>query len=246
MTITTLYGGEVLLDFDEAKHVYRVDGQVVPGVTSILGIKAKPALVGWAVKVCGEYLEKHLPVGRALDEIEKKRLIQEMKREHRSRTSDAADIGTIVHKFAEDVGRGMKPEMPVNKEAQSACESFIDWWWGHQVKVLDIERKIYSRKFRYAGTVDLVAEIDGALTIVDYKSGKAIYRDYFLQMGAYSYAYTEETGREADRLMVVRLPKAVEDGFEARDNEYFSLSVKRCELGFLSALNLYKFDKEAA
>src|SRR5688572_18079784 len=43
-----LYGGSVELRFDRLKHVYTVDDEVVPNVTTITGVIAKQGLADWS------------------------------------------------------------------------------------------------------------------------------------------------------------------------------------------------------
>src|SRR5690242_19546896 len=60
----TLCNGDVVLEFDEATHAYRVIkhpdpwfvGKHPPGVTSILKLIDKPALIQWAANCSVEYI----------------------------------------------------------------------------------------------------------------------------------------------------------------------------------------------
>lgn len=242
--IHELYQGAVKLEFDEGRHQYRVNGSLVPSVTGILQVLAKPALVPWAAKMCGEYLEANLPVGQPLDEIQKARLIKEMKGAHKRKSEDAADIGTIVHKFAEDYVQGKDPSLPINPQAKSAAESFLDWMSQHHVRVLHSERRIFSRVHFYAGTVDLIAEVDDVLTIADFKTSSGIYPEMFLQLAAYSIAHEEESHNIAERNVVLRFPK---DGgtVQAGDGGDLAALMKN-QRGFLAALNLFRWTKGVA
>ena len=44
------------LKFYEASHRYKLDGQWVPGVTTILGVLDKPAIPKWAASQVAEYV----------------------------------------------------------------------------------------------------------------------------------------------------------------------------------------------
>jgi hypothetical protein len=55
---------------------------------------------------------------------------------------------------------------------------------------LAIERTVYCLECGYAGTLDLYARVKGVLTVLDWKSGKAIYPEAFLQNLAYRHAAT--------------------------------------------------------
>jgi len=46
-----LYGGRIILEYDDDKHSYTVNGNYVPSVTGILNVIAKPALIPWALNM---------------------------------------------------------------------------------------------------------------------------------------------------------------------------------------------------
>ena len=75
------------------------------------------------------------------------------------------------------------------------------------------EQRIYNTALGYAGTVDLVAYVSDRLTIVDYKTSKAVYAEYRLQIAAYRAAYrnAETNG------LILRFPKDRGDAFEVAD-----------------------------
>jgi hypothetical protein len=236
--IHKLYDGAVELSFDAGKHQYRIGGELCPSVTGILDIIAKPALLPWGLKMAGEYLDANLKPGVPIDEIQKAQLIKDMKQAHRKKSGDAADIGTLVHSFCEQSLTGQKPHLPVNPAARLSCESFLDWVSQHHGKVLHAERKIFSRAHYYAGTVDLVAEIDGALTVADIKTSNAIYPEYFLQLAGYDIALAEELGRSAERRKIVRFPK---EGGPCSVQD--AINPDADDAGFLAALALFRWQR---
>lgn len=71
-----------------------------------------------------------------------------------------------------------------------------------------IEEAIYSKDFKIAGTVDLIAKHDGKLKIIDWKtSGKIKYKEdiesYFIQCCFYSIAFYYLTNIYVDSIMIV-------------------------------------------
>ena len=50
--------------FDASMHVYTIDGIFVPGVTTVLGLLPKPALVPWAAKMTATAIAQSLEAGR--------------------------------------------------------------------------------------------------------------------------------------------------------------------------------------
>ena len=67
-------------------------------------------------------------------------------------------------------------------------ESWKDWAKSIALEPLAIERTVYCEACGYAGTLDLYARVEGALTSLDWKSGRAIYPEAFLQNVAYRHA----------------------------------------------------------
>lgn len=137
-----------------------------PRVTKIVDIKSKPALYQFYSAVGFHNGEK----------------IKEQ----------SATEGTLVHEIAEDIMMGGNPIIPeLIKPSIDALNRFLE-----QTKITAypdlMERRIIHPEFRYAGTVDAVAEINGRLGILDIKTSKAIYRDYNLQTAAYFDALKEE------------------------------------------------------
>ena len=59
--------------------------------------------------------------------------------------------------------------------------SWRDWARSAALEPLTIERTVYCEVCGYAGTLDLYARVRGVLTVLDWKSGKAIYPEAFLQ-----------------------------------------------------------------
>jgi len=238
----SLYNGEVELDFDENKHLYWVSDKLVPGVTGVLDIIAKPALIGWAVKCCGLYLEKHLHPGQTYDEIQIKNMIGDMKKSYRKVSGDAADIGSLVHAWCEGhikakLGLSQPPSMPFNQESRNAIEAFLQWERQHEVEYIASECKIYSRQYSYAGTMDLDAIIDGRRTVADFKTSTGIYREMALQVALYRQAREEEGYGPYQDSWIIRVGK---DGvFEAQSFPNYTHDLA----GGLAALRLHQWSK---
>lgn len=74
--------------------------------------------------------------------------------------------------------------------------------------IIGIEIPLYSEYFGIAGTSDCIAEYNGKLSIIDYKTSEYIKRkewifDYFVQAVAYRYMLKELTGLDAEQLVVL-------------------------------------------
>lgn len=237
--VYNLYGGEVQLSFDEAKHSYVVDGEKVLSVT---GVEApKPALVYWAAKEAAEYVRRTLVPGVGLDEIAIQELVEGAKKAHRNVATKAASIGTLAHQACETFAKTGKIKRPVNEQAERAFDEFLKWFQEHNVKVHSSESKVYSRKHKYAGTSDLFCEVDGEWCVVDIKTSAAIYDDYIMQLAAYAFAKNEEiVGNNYNAGWVVRIPKDGA-GFETRKAD--ATELVNAYTAFLGLLQYHKWAK---
>lgn len=140
--------------------------------------------------------------------------------EEAQRVSTAASSrGTSVHKLIEDYcsndgiiveesSLGMKlPEgvMPhaydMYKRLRDVADKSID-----NIRVN--EGRMYSDHLRTAGTVDMIAEFDGELAVIDWKTSNKrktrsqIY-NYFKQESAYAVMFEEMTGQPITKLVTV-------------------------------------------
>lgn len=80
--------------------------------------------------------------------------------------------------------------------------------------IYGIELGLFSEYLKIAGTCDLVADYDGVLSIVDYKTSakikpRAWIDSYFVQAAGYAFMLKELTGMEPKQLVIIM---AAEDG----------------------------------
>jgi len=81
--------------------------------------------------------------------------------------------------------------------------------------VYAIEQPLYSNHLKVAGRVDCIAEYDGKISIIDYKTSTKEKREdwienYFLQCTAYAIMFEEITGKKVEKIVVMI---ACETGF---------------------------------
>lgn len=203
-----LYNGDVTIEFDEEGHSYRwmEKDLFLPGVTSILKILAKEALIQWAANMsAADYrrqvqdwllAEKGELTEKQLEEFEAR-----AKTAHTRTASTAAGVGTQAHSYAEAKAKGeIPPDMETwPTEALKATEAIDKWYEDHKVEVNKdfVERIIFSREYLYAGTCDLPAKVDGIRGVYDFKACKPfykgeVYKEYKLQLAGYAVALEEE------------------------------------------------------
>jgi hypothetical protein len=201
---------------------YTIHGRQLPSVTTILDVIAKPALGPWYAKEERRYFEAAMlevlarPGARDPEYVLSAvaEAVTGVKAADRERQKAAA-IGTAIHagiewhlrtQLGEDAGHA--PRLP--EGAVWAVESWKDWAKSVDLEPLAIERTVYCELCGYAGTLDLYARVGGIPTVIDWKSGKAIYPEAFLQNIAYRHA-AERLDLWSEQGLIVRLPKLVDD-----------------------------------
>jgi hypothetical protein len=178
-------------------HAYYVDGEKLDGVTTILGTGLpKPALVPWASRVTAAYAVDHWA---ELDELPVSQRMDQIRRASETERDSAARRGIEVHRLGSLLVAGVEVEVP--DELAGHVESyvrFLDEW--HPVPVL-VEATVVHRRYRYAGTLDLVADLPalGERWLFDIKTARSgIYGETALQLEAYASAevYVDDDGAE--------------------------------------------------
>jgi hypothetical protein len=106
--------------------------------------------------------------------------------------------------------------MPENPKVVNGITAFLKFQKEHKIKWIESERVVYSKKHDYAGILDGVGMMDGALTLIDFKSSNGLYDEMRFQVAGYQIAYEEEIGKKFDKKVLIRFGK--EDGeFEVYD-----------------------------
>ena len=233
-----LYDGKVELLFESFKHQYNDFLGEVPSVTQILSIISKPALISWAANMCANSIAEALTPGIAYDELEIQAIVEAGRRAHFNKKIDAGTIGSFIHKWVEQYIKGENPPMPINEGLKNSVLKFLEWVEKDKVKFLVSEQIIFSRKFRYTGTLDFICKIGKDLYIGDLKTSSGIYSEMWLQTSAYRYAREEEFPSEKYKgQLIIRIGK---EG----DFEIVKVSEKKIYeemlVGFFSALKLYQ------
>jgi hypothetical protein len=233
---TELYGGAILLEFDSAKHQYRVVKKgrryKVPSVTGVCGILAKPALIQWAANSSVELCKGAISPGVEYSETYLEEVWRAARKASGGIKSEAASKGTSVHKAIEECLRGGQSESDSNPQANEV----LRWLERERASVLEIERRLYSCRHRYSGTLDLLAEINGKLVLVDFKTSKGVYPEYRLQTAAYVYAVEEETKKHIDSRVILQI---ADDG--SVTPHVYNKDAQKADFGaFLAALRLKK------
>lgn len=182
--------GNTLLELPEAVTIngvryYPTPSGKFPSITSVTSFKSREFFAGWRKKV---------------GDIEADRI-----------TKAATGRGTVFHKYAEDYLNNVYVAPSILQEQISNSHIMFE----NARKTLDrinnihaLEAPLYSEYLGLAGRVDCIAEFDGELAIVDFKTSTKTKREewiqsYFVQEVAYAYMYYERTGIEVEKLVTI-------------------------------------------
>jgi hypothetical protein len=182
------------------KNTYKTSsGELVPGVTTILGLRAKPALVGWAFNIGKQHPD--LPTVHAY-------------------VDDLARIGSCAHLLLDshlkdkdaELGDFTPNEVTV---ARNSVARYFDWAKGKDIEVLEADGEVVSDDYRFGGKFDVYARIDGKHTVLDFKTGSGLYLENEMQVAAYAELLREK-GKVVDQLILLRIGRTATEGFEER------------------------------
>jgi len=207
--LTSQHNGH-LLEFNERTHIYRLDGIIRPGVTTVNkgGYPESEALIRWRIKQgIGEY-------------------------ETKAKATEAANIGTLVHEYAYLLDMGMPTDdvqerIRKHKDADkiNGCvDHLMSWRATNQDRVIAAENIIagYDKggddeeeQEWFCGKFDRLASRDGLVVLSDYKTSSGIFVEQFVQLAAYAIAIKYWMGITVDALEIVRFGKK-DNAFETK------------------------------
>lgn len=213
-------GNRVYSNRAKVHTIYKLkDGTRVPGVTTVLNELNKPALIHWAWSLGTKGID------------------------YRVHRDELADIGTLTHRMilcyfkSESCDTSEYSKRQIDK-AENCLLSFYEWEKHHKVEPLLVEKALISERHRFGGTVDFIGDIDGVRTLMDFKTGKAIYDEFFYQLAGYSIA-AEENGLNSAEHRILRIGREESEGSEERVKRDLSLDKEI----FLHALGVYQVKK---
>ena len=234
------------LVFNEGRHTYLLEGKSVPGASSISGILPKPWMAPWASKLAVETVAQFWKAGKKYDKEEIAQYLSLAKGAHTIRKNVALTAGTDAHAWFEAfIKTGTEPPIPEDTEVANSIEAFRKWRDSHEIEWLLSEVIVGSITHQVAGKLDSVALIDGKLTLVDFKTSKAIYKEeYYIQTALYKMMLEEMGCPVIEQRLILRVPKD-ESGFEAHIVESDYEADKEAAISAIQVYNyLKKFPKE--
>ena len=164
----------------EGVRYYTVEGRPMVSITSVTSHFNKEIFVNWRKRVGDEEADRV--------------------------TKRSTTRGTKVHTLIENhlLNKEVDPDTPGSKmlflQAKQSLEKINN--------IYALEKSLYSTELGVAGTVDCIAEYEGELSIIDFKTAaKPKPRDwienYFVQAAAYACMFYERTGIPVKKLVIL-------------------------------------------
>ena len=167
---------------DGKRYYLTPDGNYYPSITSILSQQENLGLEAWKERV---------------GEKEAKRISKE-----------SARIGTAVHQLAEFYLSNV--QVKLDKEEKKIVDTFnrLRFLLGNINNIVGLEIPLFSDLIRVAGTCDCIAEYNGKLSIIDFKTSRRPKKedwvdDYYMQTFAYKLMFEEMTGIEIQQVVIL-------------------------------------------
>ena len=168
---------------DGVRYYTLPSGKKAPSITSITSFYNRQTFINWRKKIGEEEANKITKV--------------------------ATDRGTKFHDLVEkylsneDVSslKGVLPSTKARWIAARESLNKID-------NIHALEKPLYSEYFGIAGRVDCIAEYEGELAVIDFKTSKKIkpekwLENYFVQETAYACMYYEMTGTPVKKIVTL-------------------------------------------
>ena len=165
------------------KRVYEVGDQRYPSISTICSFRNRKSIAEWRARVGAEEANK----------ISKR----------------ATTAGTTVHSMIEDY---LNNELDIGKYADKHLAKILFTQAKQMLaRINNIhfqEAPLYSHEFAIAGRVDCIAEFDGKLSIIDFKTSskekiEEWVEGYFVQETGYAKMYEERSGIKVEQIVTL-------------------------------------------
>ena len=194
-------------------------GEIVPGVTTICGLRAKPFLVPWANKL-------------GLRGIDSTKYVDEK-----------ADIGSLAHLMVQNHLQNKSTDTSeysqfVIDQANNCYMKFLNWEKKHTLEPIFLEKELVSEGERFGGCIDYYGKVDGVLELLDFKTAKAIWNEVNYQLAGYEILLESEF-LEVDNRRILRIGRTEDEGFEEKERRDLTLQ----KVIFRALLTIYNTEK---
>ena len=164
------------------------EGKLYPSITTVLSIRKKDGLIEWRKRV-GDDVANYI-------------------------SGNAVRRGIKIHEMCEDYLNNMYEDALFETYEK---EHFLYWCLFKQLRdqaLCDIDNiyaqevGLYSDKYKVAGRVDCIAEYNGVLSVIDFKTSTKERTDdwnenYYIQGAAYAEMFEERTDIEVNQIVIL-------------------------------------------
>ena len=164
------------------------EGNLYPSITTVLSIRKKEGLVEWRKRV-GDDVANYI-------------------------SGNAVRRGIKIHEMCEDYLNNMHDDALFETYEK---EHFLYWCLFKQLRdqaLCDIDNiyaqevGLYSDKYKVAGRVDCIAEYNGVLSVIDFKTSTKERTDdwnenYYIQGAAYAEMFEERTEIKVNQIVIL-------------------------------------------
>ena len=191
---------ELTTETVDGKRYYVTPTGKLPSITTVLSILSRDAIKKWRERV-GEETANAI-------------------------STKASRRGTSVHAMCEHYINNdldIKKYLPNDRETFNSLKPVLD---EHLNNVYAQEVPLWSEYLGVAGRVDCIAEWDGKIAVIDFKTSRKLKKkeyisNYFQQCAAYAVMWEERTGIPINKIVVVIAVDGEEPQiFEERRDNY--------------------------
>tara|TARA_Y100001951_G_C11276785_1_gene262483 strand:+ start:593 stop:1321 length:729 start_codon:yes stop_codon:yes gene_type:complete len=164
------------------------EGKLYPSITTVLSIRKKDGLIEWRKRV-GDDVANYI-------------------------SGNAVRRGIKIHEMCEDYLNNMYEDALFETYEK---EHFLYWCLFKQLRdqaLCDIDNiyvqevGLYSDKYKVAGRVDCIAEFNGVLSVIDFKTSTKERTDgwnenYYIQGAAYAEMFEERTEIKVNQIVIL-------------------------------------------
>ena len=164
------------------------EGKLYPSITTVLSIRKKDGLIEWRKRV-GDDVANYI-------------------------SGNAVRRGIKIHEMCEDYLNNMHDDALFETYEK---EHFLYWCLFKQLRdqaLCDIDNiyaqevGLYSDKYKVAGRVDCIAEYNGVLSVIDFKTSTRERTDdwnenYYIQGAAYAEMFEERTEIKVNQIVIL-------------------------------------------
>ena len=222
-------------------------GVRVSGVTTVLGIIAKPALIHWAWDLGTKGID------------------------YKTYTDELAGVGTLAHSMILDhiqkneTDTSEYPQRSIDL-AENAFLSYLEWEKNHDLEPLFMERPLITENVGgcedcdvsdcegciyycpFGGKPDYAGKINGIPMLMDFKTGKRLYDNHWYQLAGYNlmlaHGYFMDTHEfinyHPKQFVLLNIGRSANEKFEYSKKTDLALDTKI----FKAALTIYQTEKK--